>query len=197
MYGFENAEVSKGNYKETIKPGINLVKVVKIENGLSSKAQAPQLTITVEDAHGAELANSYSLNTTINPGKKMSGWDVTKNAILSIVAAANSLDEASAKAKMPNAKSAEELAQKLAMLVVGKEFRLKVTGEEKISQKGTKYVASSFGNGVFCESKSIPETDSKLFFTADKNIKKLAIEPANTDAAQSAFSSPEADSVVF
>jgi len=196
MYGFENAEVSKGNYKETIKPGINLVKVVKIENGLSSKAQAPQLTITVEDAHGAELANSYSLNTTINPGKKMSGWDVTKNAILSIVAAANSLDEASAKAKMPNAKSAEELAQKLAMLVVGKEFRLKVTGEEKISQKGTKYVASSFGNGVFCESKQVAETESKLFFNAEKNIKKLAIEPAST-TTDTTFSSPAADSVVF
>ena len=73
MFGFENAEVSKGNYKETIKPGINLVKVVKIENGLSSKAQAPQITFTVNDNHGAELAQTYSLNTVVNPGKKMSG----------------------------------------------------------------------------------------------------------------------------
>lgn len=193
MFGFENAEVSKGNYKETIKPGISLVKVVKIENGLSSKAQAPQITFTVEDAHGAELNQIYSLNTVVNPGKKMSGWDVTKNAILSIVAAANSLDETSAKAKMPNAKSAEELAQKLSILLAGKDFRLKVVGEEKISQKGTKYVASSFGNGVFCESKQVPEAESKLFFSAEKNIKKLDIEPANTSDAQSAFSSPASE----
>jgi hypothetical protein len=98
---------------------------------------------------------------------------------------------------MPNAKSAEELAQKLAILLTGKEFRLKITGEEKISQKGNKYVASSFGNGVFCESKSVSEGDSKLFFNADKNVKKLAIEPANTADAQSAFASPADDSVVF
>lgn len=132
MFGFENAEVSKGNYKETIKPGINLVKVVKIENGLSSKAQAPQITFTVNDNHGAELAQIYSLNTVVNPGKKMSGWDVTKNAILSMVAAALSLDEVSAKAKMPNAKSAEELAQKLSVLLAGKEFKLKVVDRKSV-----------------------------------------------------------------
>jgi hypothetical protein len=193
MFGFENAEVSKGNYKETINPGINLVKVVKIENGLSSKANAPQLTITVEDAHGAELANSYSLNTVVNPGKKMSGWDVTKNAVLSMVAAALSLDEVSAKAKMPNAKSAEELAQKLSVLLTGKEFRLKVVGEEKISQKGKKYVASSFGSGVFCESKQVPEAESKLFFSPEKNIKRLDMEPATNSDIQSTFPSVGGD----
>lgn len=197
MFGFENAEVSKGNYKETIKPGINLVKVVKIENGLSSKAQAPQITFTVNDNHGAELAQIYSLNTVVNPGKKMSGWDVTKNAILSMVAAALSLDEVSAKAKMPNAKSAEELAQKLSVLLAGKEFKLKVVGEERISQKGTKYVASSFGNGVFCESKSVSAEETKLFFSPEKNIKKLDIEPATNDAPKEGFSNAAADTVTF
>lgn len=194
MFGFENAEVSKGNYKETIKPGINLVKVVKIENGLSSKTQAPQITFTVNDNHGAELAKSYSLNTTVNPGKKMSGWDVTKNAILSMVAAALSLDEVSVKAKMPNAKSAEELAQKLSVLLAGKEFKLKVVGEERISQKGTKYVASSFGDGVFCESKTVSLDDTRLFFSPEKNIKKLDIEPAaSIEDPNAAFSSPASE----
>lgn len=197
MFGFENAEVSKGNYKETIKPGISVVKTTAITNGVSSQKQTPYLEFTVEDAHGAELKQQYYLSTTVNPGKQKSAWDISKNAILSLVAASNSLDEASAKSKMPNAKTAEELAQKLAILMTGKEFRLKVTGEEKISQKGTKYVASSFGNGVFCESKSVSEAESKLFFSADKNVKKLAIEPANTSDAQSAFSSPAADSVTF
>jgi len=197
MFGFENAEVSKGNYKETIKPGISLVKTTTITNGLSSQKQTPYLEITVEDAHGAELKQQYYLSTTVNPGKQKSAWDISKNAILALVASAMNLDEVSAKAKMPNVQSAEELAQKLAILMTGKEFRLKVVGEEKVSQKGTKYVASSFGNGVFCESKSINEADSKLFFTAEKNIKKLAIEPANTAEAHSAFSSPAVDSVTF
>jgi len=197
MFNFENAEVSKGNYKETIKPGISIVKVTAITNGLSSQKQTPYLEFTVEDNHGAELKQQYYLSTVVNPGKQKSAWDISKNAILALVAASNTLDEATAKTKMPNAKSAEELAQKLAMLVIGKEFRLKVNGEEKISQKGTKYVASSFSNGVFCESKSITDADSKLFFNSDKNVKKLAIEPANTADAQSAFSSPTSDSVVF
>lgn len=194
MFGFQDAEVSKGNYKETIKPGISIVKTTTITNGLSTQKQTPYLEITVEDPHGAELKQQYYLSTTVNPGKQKSAWDISKNAILALVAAAMNLDEVSAKAKMPNAQSAEELAQKLAILMTGKEFRLKVVGEEKISGKGTKYVASSFGNGVFCESKSINEADSKLFFTAEKNIKKLTIEPAITD---STFSSPAADSVTF
>lgn len=196
MFNFENAEVSKGNYKETIKPGICIAKVTSITNGLSTQKQTPYLEFTVEDNHGAELKQQYYLSTVVNPGKQKSAWDISKNAILALVAASNNLDEATAKTKMPNAKSAEELAQKLAMLVIGKEFRLKVNGEEKISQKGTKYVASSFSNGVFCESKSIADADSKLFFNIDKNVKKLAIEPATSDAT-SAFSSPENDSVVF
>ena len=197
MFNFENAEVSKGNYKETIKPGISIVKVTAITNGLSTQKQTPYLEFTVEDNHGAELKQQYYLSTVVNPGKQKSAWDISKNAILALVAASNNLDEATAKTKMPNAKSAEELAQKLAMLVIGKEFRLKINGEEKISQKGTKYVASSFGNGVFCESKAIAEADSKLFFNADKNVKKLAIEPATDNAPQAGFSSPAADSVTF
>jgi len=197
MFNFENAEVSKGNYKETIKPGISVVKTTSITTGLSSQKQTPYLEFVVEDSHGAELKQQYYLSTVVNPGKQKSAWDISKNAILALVAASNNFDEATAKTKMPNAKSAEELAQKLAILLTGKEFRLKITGEEKISQKGTKYVASSFGNGVFCESKSVSEADSKLFFSADKNVKKLAIEPANTADAQSAFSSPADDSVTF
>ena len=197
MFNFENAEVSKGNYKETIKPGISVVKTTSITTGVSSQKQTPYLEFTVEDSHGAELKQQYYLSTVVNPGKQKSAWDISKNAILALVAASNNLDEATAKSKMPNAKSSEELAQKLAILMTGKEFRLKIVGEEKISQKGTKYVASSFGNGVFCESKSVSEGDSKLFFNADKNVKKLAIEPANTADAQSAFASPADDSVVF
>ena len=197
MFNFENAEVSKGNYKETIKPGISVVKTTSITTGVSSQKQTPYLEFTVEDSHGAELKQQYYLSTVVNPGKQKSAWDISKNAILALVAASNNLDEATAKSKMPNAKSSEELAQKLAILMTGKEFRLKIVGEEKISQKGTKYVASSFGNGVFCESKAVSEADSKLFFSADKNVKKLAIEPANTADAQSAFASPADDSVVF
>lgn len=194
MFGFDNAEVAKGNFKETIKPGIHIVKVVAITNGISSQKQSPYLEVTVETADGAELKNQYYLTTTVGEGKQKSAWDISKNAILSLVAAANSLDEATAKSKMPNAKTAEELAQKLSILMMGKEFRLKVVGEEKISQKGKKYVASSFGSGVFCESKQVAE--SKLFFNPEKNIKKLPIEPASENTTDSTFpSAPVADNI--
>jgi len=194
MFNFDNAEVSKSNFKETIKPGIHIVKIVSITNGLSTQKQSPYLEFTVEDSTGAELKQQYYISTVVNPGKQKSAWDISKNAILSLVAATYSLDEVTSKTKMPNVKSAEELASKLAVLLVGKEFRLKVIGEEKISQKGTKYVASSFSPGVFCESKTVLESNSKLYFSIEKNIKKLAIDPAPTD---STFSSPATDSVTF
>ena len=203
MFGFENAEVSTGNYKETIKPGISVVKITGITNGVSTQKQAPYLEITVEDNQGAELKQQYYLSTVVNPGKQKSAWDISKNAILSLVVATHGLDAqglpidqvtATAKTKMPSAKTAEELAQKLAILLTGKEFKLKVVGEEKISQKGTKYVASSFGNGVFCESKGISAENTKLFFSVEKNIKKLAIEPAaTTENPADAFSNSSSD----
>jgi hypothetical protein len=191
MFGFENAELTKNNFKSSITPGIHTVKITNVTNGVSAQKQAPYLEFTVESIDGqSELKQQYYLSTVVNPGKKMSAWDISKNAILSLVAAANNLDEASAKSKMPNAKSAEELAQKIALLVVNKEMRLKVNGEEKISQKGVKYVASSFGTGVFCE--SAKKDPSALLFNPDKNIKRLAIDaPTTTDT--SGISEPQAD----
>lgn len=190
MFGFENAELTKNNYKSTITPGIHVVKITSVTNGVSAQKQAPYLEFVVESLDGqAELKQQYYLSTVVNPGKQKSAWDISKNAILSLVAAANSLDETTAKTKMPNAKSAEELAQKVALLVVNKEIRLKVNGEEKISQKGTKYVASSFGTGVFCESPK--ENPTKLLFNPDKNIKKLAIDAPNAETpVQDGISAP-------
>ena len=197
MFDFQNAELNKNSYKETIKPGIHVVKITSVTNGVSAQKQAPFLEFTAESIDGsAELKQQYYLSTTVNPGKQKSAWDISKNAILSLVAASNSLDEETAKSKMPSAKSAEELAQKLAMLIIGKEFRLKVNGEEKISQKGTKYVASNFANGVFCESSKSAET--KLVFSADKNIKKLPIDAApQSSQTQEGFSSPIDDLPAF
>ena len=197
MFDFQNAEVNKNSYKETIKPGVHVVKITSVTNGVSAQKQSPYLEFTVESTDGsAELKQQYYLSTTVNPGKQKSAWDISKNSILSVVAASNSLDEESAKSKMPSAKSAEELAQKLAMLTVGKEFRLKVNGEEKISQKGAKYVASNFANGVFCESSKVAE--SKLTFSAEKNIKRLPIDAApSTPSVQDGFSAPVDDLPAF
>ncbi|MFM5883686.1 hypothetical protein, partial [Methanobrevibacter gottschalkii] len=89
MFNFENAEVSKGNYKETIKPGISIVKIIAITNGLSTQKQTPYLEFTVEDNQGSELKQQYYLSTVVNPGKQKSAWDISKNAILALVAASN------------------------------------------------------------------------------------------------------------
>ena len=197
MFDFSTAETNKNNFKETIKPGIHNVKITSLTNGLSAQKQSPYIEFTVETADNSELKHQYYLSTVINPGKTMSAWDASKNSILSITSASLSLDEASAKSKMPPANSVEELAQKLAILLVGKEFRLKVNGEEKISGKGNLYVASSFANGVFCESSKVAET--KLKFDETKNIKRLpaGMVKSDTTTAQAAFSSPSADTVTF
>jgi len=193
MFDFKEAEVTKGSaYKEVIKPGISVVKVTSITNGLSSQKQSPYLEITVEEADGSELKQQYYLNTVVGEGKTKCAWDISKNAILSLVAAANNYDEVTAKTKMPNAQNAEELASKLSLLLVGKDFKLKVIGEEKIAQSGKRYVASSFAQGVFCEPKTT--NPSKLFFSEEKNIKRL---PATTSVVDSTFSSPTNDGVAF
>lgn len=183
MFDFQNAEINKGGSTPTITPGIHVVKTETVTNGLSTNTQAPFVEFTVIDEAGAKLTNRYYLNTVVNEGKQKSAWDISKNAILAIVAACHSLDEASAKSKMPAVKSAEELAQKLSAICAGKEFKLKVVGEEKMSTSGNIYVNSTFGQGVFAESVKTPANMTKLYFSPDKNIKKLPISSAPQQSA--------------
>lgn len=172
MFDFQNAEIPQGG-TPNLQPGIHSVKVESITNGLSQNTQAPFLEFTVVDSNNAKLNNRYYLNTVVGEGKQKSAWDISRNAILAIVSACLNLTETEAKAKMPQAKSAEELAVKLAALIVGKEMKLKVVGEEKLASSGSKYVNSSFGQGVFAESVKVPASETKLYFSADKNIKRL------------------------
>ena len=179
MFDFNNAEIPQGSTTPTIQPGIHQVKIESITNGLSEQKQSPFIEVTVTNSNGAKLANRYYLSTVISEGKTKSAWDINRNSILSLVAACLSLNETDAKAKMPQAKSAEELATKLSALCVGKEVRLKVTGEEKLANSGNKYIASSFSQGVFVESIKVPANESKLYFSAEKNIKMLPVVAAS------------------
>lgn len=174
MFDFQNAEIPQGG-ASTLQPGIHNVKIESITNGLSQNTQAPFLEFTVVDSNNAKLNNRYYLNTVIGEGKQKSAWDISRNAILAIVSACLNLTGTESKAKIPQAKSAEELALKLVALVVGKEMKLKVVGEEKLASSGAKYVNSSFGQGVFVESVKVPASETKLYFSADKNIKRLPV----------------------
>ena len=174
MFDFQNAEIPQGG-ASNLQPGIHNVKIESITNGLSQNTQAPFLAFTVVDSNNAKLNNRYYLNTVIGEGNQKSAWDISRNAILAIVSACLNLTEAEAKTKMPQAKSAEELALKLSALIVGKEMKLKVIGEEKLTSSGSKYVNSSFGKGVFAESIKVPTSETKLYFSPDKNIKRLPI----------------------
>lgn len=174
MFDFQNAEIPQGG-TPNLQPGIHNVKIESITNGLSQNTQAPFLEFTVVDSNNAKLNNRYYLNTVIGEGNQKSAWDISRNAILAIVSACLNLTGAEAKAKMPQAKSVEELALKLAALVVGKEMKLKVVGEEKLAFSGSKYVNSSFGKGVFAESIKVPTSETRLYFSADKNIKRLPV----------------------
>lgn len=174
MFDFQNAEIPQGG-TSNLQPGIHNVKIESITNGLSQNTQAPFLEFTVVDSNNAKLSNRYYLNTVIGEGKKKSAWDINKNAILAMISACLNLTATEAKAKMLHAKSAEDLALKLSALIVGKEMKLKVVGEEKLTSSGSKYVNSSFGKGVVVESVKVPASESKLYFSADKNIKRLPV----------------------
>jgi len=179
-FNFNDAEINKGGSTPTIQPGIHNVKIESVTNGLSELKQTPFIEFTVIDDNGYKLSNRYYLNTVLSAGSQKTAWEMSRNAILAIVAASHSLEEAAAKAKIPEAKSAEDLAAKLSALCVGREFKLKVVGEEKLATSGNRYIVSTFGLGVFAESVKVPSNETKLYFSPEKNIKRLPVATANT-----------------
>jgi len=182
MFDFSNADLTHSNFKDNIKPGIHVVTITSITNGASSLKQVPYLEFTFEDVNGAQAKHKFYISTTVGEGKKASAWDITQRAILNICVAVFDLElqgmtldqiKEKAKSKLPKADSVENLTSKLSTILIGKTLRVKFNGEEKISQKGTKFIAAVLAGGYFCESSKVKEVESKLKFNENSDIKKL------------------------
>ena len=173
MFSFDDAKISVGS--SILEPGIHNVKTESLEAGYSSQTKAPYIDWKVTDG-SATCTNRYYLNTAVKPGSTKSAWDITKNAFLQIVANALNLNEEVAKSKLPVAQTPEELATKLAAVVVGKPFRIKINGKEDKKSDGSIILRSEFASGRFCESASIPDAETRLRFNPAKDIKRVPVE---------------------
>ena len=92
-------------------PGIHKVKVIEVTSRLAG--ESPVLDITVQDNAGQICKHGYFLNTEIKEGKKTSAFLISAQQILQIIQATNNCDHATAKTKLGNITTPEELATKL------------------------------------------------------------------------------------
>ena len=113
------------------------------------------------------------MNTTVSEGKSKSAWDITSKAFLEMATAMLKGDKDSAKAKLTEigmaSKDHNEFAMKLSAFVVGKDFRIKVVGEEIEGGKG-RFIKSSFASSPGLAE---PIGGTSLKFYPEKNIKRL------------------------
>lgn len=126
--GFKNTYIGVGNHK---------VKITEVTKGLSTQKQSPFVKITVANEAGETCENSYYLNG--------GAWNISKDNILTLVAAAQGVDEATAKSKLVGL-TGDNIDAKLSSLLIGKQIGLTVSGEWINPTDTTK---KSFVKGVF------------------------------------------------
>ncbi len=174
MFNFDDAKVETGSNFKYIQPGIEEVTLTKIETGKNSVGN-DYLEITVTNKGGATCNNRYSLSTTVREGATKAAWTITKDQLFQVLLAAGNA-ETKVKTVIGTAKTAEELAESLSTLLIGKKVRMKFNGEEKEGKTpGKTWVLTKFGTGYFAESISV--SPSKLFYSETKNIKRLPNTP--------------------
>ncbi len=182
---FDGAAISTGggNYLEV---GNHRVKVSEVKKGVSSKQATPFVEITVVGEGGETCSQQYYLTTTIKEGSKQSAWQISAAAILTLVAAANNCDEATAKSKLAGM-NGDNIDSKLSSLLVGKPLGLTISGvwvnPEDMDKKS--WVKGVFGSYLF----AVPVNDmSKL------STKKYIKGSADNRASNSTNSTPATES---
>jgi len=167
MFNFNDAEESKSKY---LNPGIHTVKITQVVDGVASTG-APFLEFSIEDKEGLGCNSRLYINTTAKTEGGKSAWDITKIAIVNLIAAINNISFDEAKAKLPAASSAAQLSAELAKMTVGKPFDIRLSGKEIQGKDGkpnwTK-AEFNFGKGSVA-----PANSGTLTFDPSKNIKKL------------------------
>lgn len=139
---FEGAEIAKGKTTNYASVGNHKVKVTEVVGGLSSQKQSPYVRITVQNEAGETCTQDYYTNG--------GAWNISKSAILTIIAAATGTDEATAKTKLVGM-TTENIATKLATMLVGKQFGITLNGEwvNPTDTQKKSFVKSVFGSYLF------------------------------------------------
>lgn len=126
--GYTSKYMAVGNHK---------VKITEVVKGLSSQKQSPFVKITVENEAKETVSNDYYING--------GAWNISKDNILTLVAAAQGVDEATAKTKLTGL-TGDNIDAKLSSLLVGKQIGITISGEWINPTDTSK---KSFVKGVF------------------------------------------------
>ena len=174
---FDDAVIASGSTSNYLSVGNHKVKVTKVEKGLSSQKQSPYVEITVSDESGQTCAQKYYTNG--------GAWNISKSAILTLVAAAQSTDEATAKTKLTGI-TGDNIDSKLASLLMGKAFGIKLNGEWVNPTDTTKnsFVKSVFGTYLF----AVPLADfdklSKKDYIKGEDMSVTSVTTSTTPTAK-------------
>lgn len=138
----DGAEISKGFVNKYLEMGNHLVKAVSVTAGKSTKKGSPFIEITVQNEAELSCSQQYYLNG--------GAWNISKSAIVTLVAAANGTDEAGAK-KLIADLTEENIADKVGAALIGKKFGITLNGQWVNPQDESKksWRKSVFGSYLF------------------------------------------------
>jgi hypothetical protein len=162
-------------------PGVHVVKITEVKAGLSSQKNTPYVEFTVSDKTGQTASQQYYLTTTIKEGSTKSAFDISKNAILQLIMSSLNVDEVTAKTKLVGI-TTENIATKLATLLVGKTLAIRLNGQwvNPTDTNKKSWVKAIFGTGKFT---ATVELQTSLSYDPAKHIKGT---PATTEVASTA-----------
>ena len=139
---FDGAEVPEGFKNEYLEVGNHKVEISEVIKGKSSQKGSPYIQITVQNKDGQKCSQQYYLNG--------GAWNISKSAILTIVAAALGVDAENAKNSLQGLNT-ENIDQKLSSIIVGKKIGITLNGEwinpEDMTKKS--WVKATFGSYKF------------------------------------------------
>lgn len=156
------------NGPKYIRAGISEVLVSSVKGG-NTPSGTPFVEISTETAEGATNNSSYYFKEG-------------QNAQISTAALAQIADATGTRELVDAivASDYESYANKLNTILVGKKFRAKYNGTEKLKRDGSgTWIEVKLGSGLFAESLSVPSTSSNLKWSEDKNVKRLPQGAAN------------------
>lgn len=176
---FDDAVIAEGKTNNYMEVGNHKVKTIKVEKGLSSQKQSPYVEITVANEAEQTCAQKYYING--------GAWNISKSAILTIVAAANNCDQETAKTKLAGL-TGENIDTKLSTLLMNKPFGITINGEwvNPTDTSKPSFVKGVFGSYLFAvpvdkmdklskkpyikgENMSVPKEEGKAIVSADAN----------------------------
>lgn len=184
---FNEVEITTNQGPKYLTPGVDVIKVINVESGLSTAKSSPFVRITVENNNGETANGDFYLNG--------GAFDITAQTLFKYIAAAYNLDltqddqKATVKAKLGVVDTKEQLAAKLSSVLVGRQFAMLIKGEwvNPTDTSKKSWVKAVLSNVVATKDKA-----NTLKFDASKHIKGSDASTTSSTSLQSEVSKPVA-----